>query len=416
MSDLPTFRFAADVERYIKEQKEEVNELVQMSEQQTKALSASVTPVQLVAADVFNLTNDEDKSEARRRMRMLKRKIDPDLAKVVIPQPAALEKQYALSEALYEKYRTLTAIESQMAVQFAGETSKQARESIADLKAKVEKELRKILGSISDLAEHHIPKTFRKYVDAIAAEVQEHLSVIGDSKLMLYVSVWKGSLVFTSYQMLTKVLNEDGAITPALYVTVQWIVGMEASAKVPAVEPAVYVYLLHEFESPNKLLNQGQGEEVSTVMEAAKSIGYLLNLEHFSTELGVVPLSLLYLRDPTEINPQLFSSKDLIASIATEPSKLIFNIKRQVTKDLYPDLAQHLYADVRGLIGHNGKHKARIRVGIDPKQRTITFTVIALSGKFDINAQDAEFLKDRFGLNDSALRRIVHIINTQHGE
>lgn len=405
--NIPQFRYLEGYKKFVDELKKSIKELGQIADRQETLLASSLSANTLLSAaatDTFTINLTPDEKEAKTRLRKLARKVDPKLVKVVVPNQKALEKQYALCEELYEKYRTLEAVESQVSTRFEGTASKKFRTELTTLKNQVEKALKKTFDFISKLAQKHVPASFQKYMDAVSSEVQEHVHA-QDVELMLYVSVYSGSLVFSYYLKIENAINDDGSITPVLYVAVQWVVGNDK------VDPSTMVYLDHGFETPNDLLRQGDGISVSSAMSAVKAVGELLSLENFSTELGVVPLSLAFLRDPANISKDLFNVRDLISKLSIDGTTITFTIKSKVPKADYGKIGNELYPQVKQLL--KNQRSARLRKNEFPGKREIVFTTVGVAGPLDINMQDAEFFKDRFGISDTALRKIVRILNQE---
>lgn len=404
--NIPQFRYLDGYKTYVANLKTDINELTQLVEQQQKLLASSMsatTNLSAAATNSFTINITDQDADAKSRMRRLAKKIDPDLVKIVVPNKEALEAKYALTEELYEKYRTLEAVESQVSTRFAGPTSEPFRKELVELKRKVGKSLEKALTFISDLAHKHVPKSFQKYMDAVSAEIDEHVSSQHTETFLYLSTTAKGSLVFTYYKMMENAINDDGTVTPVMYIVVQWLVGSQDE------EPQMLVYLIHNYETPNTLLLQGGGTPVSSAMTAVKAVAHLLALEHFSSELGVVPLSLAFLRDPATINKSLFSIRDLVTKLEIHGTSITFTINKKVPAADYGKLATELYPQVKSLL--KKQRTARLRQDVKPGKRTITYTSVGLSGPLDITLQDAEFFKERFGATDQQLRKIVHLLN-----
>jgi hypothetical protein len=203
-------------------------------------------------------------------------KVDPTIKKLVIPNVKKLESQYGLSEELYDKYRTLEAVESQVALQFPdrkGEAYDRVISGIRELKSKVRDQMRRVLSFLTEIADKHVPKSFDQYRQAIAQEVENHV-VFSDSEQFLYVSVDPdGSMVFTSYIMLSGAQATDGRKVPSLYISIQWVMG-----------DAYYVQVNQEFELPESLSRDIQ--KARTMQEACRVLSMLLTDEGFESTLG----------------------------------------------------------------------------------------------------------------------------------
>lgn len=398
--ELPKFRYVDDVTRFLDKMNEEVDELASMVHVQQKALAFLQSPKENVQAALLKAATFEFNvsPEAGEKRSHLKRKIDPDIPKIVVPNIDKLKNQYALSENLYEKHRLLESVETQLALQFpdrGGEGYQNAAGALKALKDKVGEKLKEVLGFLNEIAAKHVPRTFKRYMEAIALEVQEHVA-FEDSKVFLYVSATpEGELAFTYYLMLIGATNDEGKVTPHLYISVQWVVGS-----------SINVQVNHEYELPNQLLREG-GTDVGSVGEAVKAISHLLDLEDFATSMGTVPLATQLRMDPSTINQTMFTFKDIISKIDIDSEKLVFKLRPGLEKEQIKEIGYALYPEVKELF--KGSRKTKLRMSSTSKQ--IEFQVINVAERGAVHFQDAEFLQQRFGLNDSQLRKVVELLN-----
>lgn len=407
--ELPKFRYLDDAVRYLDQMKEETRETDQIIKQMKKSLAYLLNPKQEIKAALvtaagmeFVINDDEDAGKAKRsRMR---KKINPELIKeIAVPNLNKLKSQYKLSEDLYEKHRTLEAMQTQLAMQFPdrrGEAFDAAMGSLKSLTDKVASQLKEVLSFLSDVAEEHVPNEFKKYMNAVSAEVSEHV-LFEDSNLFLYVHVdSEGELVFTYYMMLINATNDEGRTTPHLYISIQW--------KVMANE--VEAQINHEFENPDKLLKTG-GTSVDSAGEAVKAISHLLDLEDFSTSLGTVPLSQQFRKAPDQLDPNMFSFKQFISKLEVDNDELVFKLRKGVTKEQAKEITYQLFQEVKQLIKNS--RTAKLKVTYTNKE--IRFHIASVAKGLDVSTYDAQFLQERFGLSDAQLRKVVNVIN-QAGE
>lgn len=400
--DLPKFRYVDDVTRFLDEMRIEINESGQVIKQQQMSLAH--LKIKALASGVTFEIAPRDAKQERTTLRKMKSVIDPSLTKVVVPSLSKLKTQYALAEDLYEKHRTLEALETQLAMQFPdrrGESYQKAEGGLHELKGKVAEQLKTVLTFLNEVASKHVPKTFTAYMNAVADLISEEV-IFRDSDLFLYVSVTdEGALVFSYYLMLIDAINDDGQTSPHLYISVQWIVG-----------DSVYVQLNHEYEVPNALLRAG-GTPVSDAGHAVKAISELLTIEQFSTGLGNVPLALQMKIDPSKINTNMFSFKDFIKSISVNEDSIAFTLRKGIADEKELDeVGYQLYKEIKLLV--KGKD-AKVRMAIDKSGsvRKIVFTISKVATGGEFNAYDAEFLRDKFSLSDAQLRKVVNILNSE---
>lgn len=406
--ELPRFRYLQDVTRFLEEMEKDVDENGRLIKRQQQLLASSTAKVneKLTAATVtvFNIT-PSDVKEQKSLVRRLKHKIDPELTQVVVPQMKKLESQYNMAEDLYAKLRVIETAETQIKMQFPNRQGPEydaLMRQMVVVKDKIQEQLKLCLGFLSEVANKHVPKQFQKYTTMIAELVNEHV-IFKESHTFLYVSVSpEGDLVFTSYLMLQDVANDEGFTAPHLYVSVQWVLSKK---------PTISVDLSHEYEVPNNLL--GQGEMVGEVGEAVKAISDLLELENFSSALGVVPLALQLNVDPTTIKPSMFSYRDVIAKMHVGERTWSFTLRKEITNPVtVAEIAATFYKELKALMKRGN---VALSMRTDPKKGnlgpTLVFNIVRLSEGGEFSDYEYEFLRDKFGLNQTQLRKIGNIIN-----
>ena len=401
--ELPRFRYLDDYIRFLGKLRKEINESGQLVEQY-KRMFASLTKASRVNAGMTFSVTPRDRKEQTKDVRRMKTAVDPNLKKVVIPNVDKLASQYSLSEDLHEKKKLLDSMESQLALQFPdrnGQAYNNAVASIRSLKAEVNDQLKEVLGFLHEVASAHVPKTFELYMQSIVQLIDKHV-IFKDSDLFLYVSTTdKGELVFSYYLMLRDVVNDDGFITPHLYVSVQWLIGPTSS---------VEVQLNHEYELPNKLI--GHGHEVGNVQDALKSISTMLQAENFSTALGMVPMAQLMNTNPAKLTKDFFSFKDCIKSVTVDENLMTFTLRPEITNpETVKQVAYQLYLELRSLVKKRSGTKLIMKEQSSPAGTQIVFNLSKVAEKGEISYYDLEFLRDKFSLSDSAMRKIAQIIN-----
>jgi hypothetical protein len=402
--ELPKFRYIDDVSRFLENMSDEVDDTDKLIKVYQTQLAYLKKPKDLVAAALvkaaeMEMTITQDGGKKTR----LKRKIPTDIEKIVVPNVEKLKDQYALSEDLYEKHRTLEAVEAQISMQFPdrrGEAYEATIAALNTLKAKVAKQLKTVLGFLNEVAAKHVPKTFEKYIDAVRQEVQEHV-LFEDSNLFLYVSVTpEGHLAFTYYLMLVNATNDEGEVTPQLYISVQWIVGETLS-----------IQLNPEYELPGQLLKSG-GTEVDSVGEAVKAISELLAMEDFATSLGTVPLSTQLRKPASELKPEMFSYKDFIQKLDVDNDKLVFKLRKGVDEEQAEEIAKALFMEVKSLFRNS--RSAKIKMKFSPQQ--VEFMVHNVAKGGEVSSHDAEFLVEKFGISEQQLRKVINVLNNPKGK
>jgi hypothetical protein len=139
-----------------------------------------------------------------------------------------------------------------------------------------------------------------------------------------------------------------------------------------------------------------------------KAISELLDLEDFATSLGTVPLSTQLNKDPSQISQNMFSYKEFIKKVDIDVDSITFQLRPGTTKEVVDEIKYPLYTEVKTLFRNSRQVKLRMAIN---GTKSITFTIVNVAQRGEVSRHDAEFLSDKFGLNDSQLRKVVNILN-----
>ncbi len=400
--ELPKFRYAEDFLRYLDELGREVDDIGELVKQRQRQLATLLKATEVRASFTFDVS-PSDPAEQRKTIRRLRTRIDPDIAKVEVPNIKKLQSQYNLAEDLHEKYKTVESMETQLGLQFPdrrGDTYTATINALAAMKAKIAEHLKTCLQFLNDVANKHVPKQFTKYVEAVSALVDEYV-IFKDSSSFMYASVTpEGDLVFTAYLVLLDAINDEGEIAPHLYLSIQWVVSDH---------PSIRVDLNHEYDVPNKLL--GSGELVGSVGEAAKAISDMLEIENFSSALGVVPLALQLKVDPARLSSEMFSYRDLIDKVTVDEQTIAFKLRPEAdSPEMVKAVSYQIYKELKELLKTK---QVRLTMKYSKKDGSdlVIFNIVQTAKGGELNTFDLEFLRDKFGLSSQALKKIAAIIN-----
>ena len=438
--EAPNFRYLQDVTRFLVNLDKEIDDDADMADRlkhQSSAKSAyanyldgmikncvpRITEANLARASLVGTENFKIQAaletfvitqKGRKNPNAWKnRKVDLNLEKVKVPNLKELKSQYSLADDLYHKYMTLQSVESQITMQFRDSRDlPKVLQSVKASKRRVEVALRKVFDYLGGVASKHVPESFQKYVAAIAQELSDHV-VFRSSRSFMYVNISDtGNLIFTAYILLEDALNEEGELTPSLYVSLQWDQGSEKNNEPSSLK----LWLDHEFEMPQQLERRPDGAEVDSVNGAARAIGRLLDIENFSSSIGVIPLSLQLKVDPSAINKKNFSFRDYVqrVEVDTATNTLRFTLARVrgVDKASVQKIAVALYPEVQQMLRVGRSAKMRMKTYRKDDNWYIDFIVTELAKGNRVSVDDLEFLKDRFGLNDRQLRRISDVFSS----
>lgn len=435
--DLPNFRYLQDVQRFVDNINREIDDTITRVKKQQQVMAhvnnrwkdrvdavvatlmPRITASNLVQASVVGAENFKIMAALERFVITQKGQkgaknpgVDVDLDKVVVPNIKKLKSQYALADDLHRQYLTLQSVETQVAMQFADSRDlDKILKGVREARAKVESAMRETFVFLSDVANKHVPRSFQQYVDAIGVELAEHV-VFRDSRSFMYVNVSNaGALIFTAYILLEDALNEEGELAPALYISLQWSQGADSE------KPYLKVWLDHEFEMPDVLAGRPDGIHVSNLTSASKAVGRLLDLENFSSSIGVVPLSLKLKVDPTAISKRDFSYRDYVQSVVadTDNNVLRFVLSRAkgVDKNSVQKIGIALYPEVKRMLQGSRSTKLRMKTPYRKDDNWhIDFVVTELAKGNAVTLDDLDFLKTRFGLNDRQLRRVSDVFSS----
>ncbi|MDN3101437.1 hypothetical protein P0E61_13935, partial [Enterococcus faecalis] len=133
--ELPKFRYLDDATRYLARVRDDVDETENLIRVQQKALAYLMKPKDSVVAALNKGTGTT-------------------IRKMVVPNVAKLEPQYGLAEELYDRYRTLEAVDAQVALQFPdrkGDAYARTVQQIGELKTKVRDQTRRVLAFLTEI-------------------------------------------------------------------------------------------------------------------------------------------------------------------------------------------------------------------------------------------------------------------------
>lgn len=387
MDNAQKFRSLQEVKKYLDEMSEQVKQDEERIDQSVKLLSK--IKVKAVEFKILDISGD-GKNKGK------KKTINVDFPMVKVPNKNALEHDYKLAEELSERYKALIQNENQVRLAFKDSKGPQFKALMAEfqkLKTTIEVHLRKLFASLSRIAEGHAPKEFKEFMVGMAEELESHIEY-DDAKTIMYASVDKeANLVFAAYIILTNSVSDEGKIAPHLYIVVKWTVGGD-----------VEVFIEHEFQAPSLL--EG-GSVVENLHQAAKAVKYQLELEGFSSQIGTLPVSMQIRVPRSGLSRELFSPREWINSVEAEEHELIFKLKSGIDSKAMKEISYQLFQEVKTMV--KAKRSTKIRMQIQNNE--VKFSFVGMEHGKGIAPYDVEFLKDKYGMDNNQLRKIVNIIN-----
>lgn len=385
------FRSLQEVQRYLKEQENQLRLDFQLVDQNIKELNSMLRAAELRAVE-FQILDFSGSDKPKK-----KRSINVDFPVVKVPNKEKLEKNYRQAEQLSQQYKALVQAENEVKMTFRGATNTnfvQLMGNFTKLKADIEAKLKELFTKLSQVAEGHAPKEYKKFLANLADELNKNQHIECDSiNTFSYVALNKeGQLVFAGYIVLVNAVSDEGKTVPHLYVTLRWTVGGD-----------VEVFVEHEFVEPTLLSG---GSIVENTKEATKAIVTQLRLEGFSSQLGNLPIN-MQLRDPLGgLSREAFSAAPFVESVEAHPEELIFNLKRGLSQKQIDQIKLSLFQEVKSLV--KNKRSSKLKMRSDGNAIEFTVTNLDQSG---VTPYDLEFLQDKYKLNDTQIRKIANEIN-----
>lgn len=318
--------------------------------------------------------------------------------KIKVTNMEKLRKNYAVVQDLWNTKTSLEAMEAKIQTSFAGksiDTSKAVGE-LAKLKKRVDLGLKDAFAFLRELADQHMPEKFANFNDAIGKILEKSIAY---TKATLYTYVYEveGDPTFSTYIQLQNVTDEDNNYFPSLFIVTSYRTGAE---------PAMYLTTLQEFVPPSDQLLM---KKVSTIKEAMHALSILLNLDNFVSSIGSLPISLLL--KERSIKRELFEYQQYIKSIEVNEEQVLFVLKPEIQEKNQADaIITQIWKDFQSLVRKtNSKLRMAVRKG--PKSYLLTFFFVTANDAPLADADDLQFLKERFNLSDTTLNNIVRTIN-----
>ncbi len=374
------FKNVEDVRRYLKDQANLARENEQLVNKSVKLLSK----LEAVSFEIMDISGKPTK----------KKTLNVDFPVVKVPGLSKLEKDYKLAETLSERYKDLVVHENQVKLNFKdikGDKLNELLGAFTKLKSQIEIQLKTLFTSLSNLAEGHAPKEYKTFVKNLALSVEEHIE-FDSAKTMTYISLNEGQLVFTSYIMLVNAISDEDKVVPHLYLILQWTVDGDVS-----------VFVEHDFVAPSLLTG---GSTVDNLQQAMRAVKYQLSLSEFSSQIGSLPVS-MQLKTKGPLGKELFSPRDNISRIDVEEHEITFVLKPGLNKAEKEQIKAQLFQEVKALLKNQKQAKIRMR----ESGNKIVFEIVNLDHSKGIHPYDLEHLKNKYGLKENDLRKIVNIIN-----
>lgn len=305
-----------------------------------------------------------------------------------------LRKNYSVLRDLFETKNELDAMESKLRTSRHMKDVDRAVSEIQRIRSEVLSGISEAFSFIAELAKSHMPAKMDTFSRAISAAVEKSI-IYREAKMYSYIFEADGDLCFTVYLHLIHAEDESGKIFPELFLTMTYRTGAT---------PQMYVGIQHHFTPPSADLLM---KKVKSVKDALQSYNHLLELDSFDNTFGSLPLDVLL--SPKSIVKDAFSFSDKVRSIEVGENEIIFHTKSNALPVLHEMTAQ-LYKELNS-VQRRSNAKLRMSVRKARSSAEIAFRFVVPSNAPPVDATDLEFLKDRFNVDESSLKKIAQIIN-----
>lgn len=372
---------ASDVERYLDDLEDRLN-----------ALDRSLKEAQKVSASSFIIDQDGDAGSPA-----------PTDAKSLGIKVEDMESIRSNNRIIMELMDVMTALdttESKLRQAFPEEGS--AKGPLADvtrLRKATEKKLGEAYAYLQNLSKGHAPAAFTNFVEQVNRIVEKSIIYL-NSTSHIFLHEVQGSPAFSHYLQLDDCIDEDGTPFPKIFVVTSMHV----------VKPAAfYVTVLQDFEAPSGKLFLKQ---VAKAKEVVRFLHHLLLMDSFANSLGAMPLPLLL--KPNELRMSMFNAAAHIKEFEVDEStgNLIFHLKPSVQEeDLIQKISSQLQLDVKSLL-QTTRSKLRVAKKDWGDHFALTFFMLKPDGSPQATADDLQFMKERLNLDETKIKRVLHIINS----
>lgn len=395
------FRSLQDVETYltdtVKKRLDELEGLVRQYQLQFSRLATTAA-----GSLEFEIDRKGTPSSGKPRPKFAVDNID----KIVVPKLDSLKKNFGVVKDLAEQVDSLTALYNNVSVNFRtvrgmGETLN----SIKALKKAAETKLEKALTFLKNVGDKHAPEFFKEFVQKTMAILEEGLEFKNYSQSLYAHENDEGGLQFTYYVNLRGLLDEEGNIYPSFYLVFTCV--LTASEVKGKLTPLLYVNTMHDFLAPGAIQ---LGTSVRTANDAANTLSSMLDLENVNHAIGILPHNV----DPGKVTPSKFSGGSYITKIEVDAHSFTFTLLEGLSGDQVKDVVVNLYKEVKGMLTHikNAQVKVKLTDAANKKAGAVAkFTLTNIAPDAKISGNDLDFLRTHYGLDDTKLRRITHIIN-----
>lgn len=314
-----------------------------------------------------------------------------------------LRNQYSVTKMLHDTLQTLDVMESKILLSFPkdGKERQRALNGLQDMRKLTLARLNEAYQFLANLGKKNAPASFTRFVADMLVIIEKSIQYERADEF-LYLFEDEGCLAFTEYVHLKDLTDELGGTHRSLFVVLSQVIDPDGSR--------FYVGTMKDFEPPSHDILQ---KKVIDAKTGAKALNLLLSLDGVSNAIGALPINLLV--KPQKGDFSLFHAGALISNLEVTPEgPWIFTLKPTVKEQVRVNLVmQSIYKDLQGLMRRTNarlRNMGTTQTGPN-KSWQIKLALERPSGAPMADASDVEFLKTRFGLDDTAVKQILKLIN-----
>jgi hypothetical protein len=385
-----------EVDRFLTEIKKKSDELTLLLQQYEKQAARAANSQ--AAALEFKINVTKDGAPAKRKSPNV---IVDRFKKVVIPNITQLRNNFALVDDLYEKLDILRTLESTVSMHFQSKAgSGKTLDGIRRLTKQVETKIRDALKFLNRIASKHAPEPFVDFVQKTVDRVSDSLSFDSYEAALYVRETDSKTFEFTHYIRLLGLVDDEDKAYPEMYLVFTCVLTPTGKTEVQA---SYHVTVLSEFAVPGRF---DTGTAVDSVQAAVLVIGSLLDMENFSNALGTLPIDL-----DKKIDKNTFTVGKSVSQLEVDERSISFILAASVkSQSAVQAVTQQLYLEVKALL-YRVKAKLKVRITKELGRYRVTFTLSNLAGPNQVSVHDLDFLRDKLGVDDDKLRKIVRVIN-----
>lgn len=396
-----TIRNATDIQRALIELETDLN-AVQTLLNQHKRFQTSASSVLFSIGTGKPKTRTELPTNSPAAPDAAKQKLDQKSVKHLQEKSEAIQRMHAILD-------SIDALSAQVQEGFPNGGTQIATHMshINALRSKTEDALNSEYNLLQELATAQAPKKFTNFCDRLATVVKNAIQY-SEVEAYMYAFEVHGHLSIARYLRLETLTMDDGRLVPELYII----------ASFNGEENKYYLDVTTDWVQPGPDVFV-KPVDISDSSKLIRSLSALLSINHFTSSIGDLPVSLLV--SPQEMKTKI-KATDAVTKVAVddETGALTFYLRPEIQDEkTVREIAIQLHADVQKNLARRNSGTLRHVIQMDPdpkrsssrKNYRVTFVMNVGRGELSATPDDLDFLSARYGLTDGQVEQITRIIN-----